>query len=220
MFWLPLLLLMPARGLSAVSEEARANTFDLVQLTRMTAFRIALGKWVALVAQTLLLTASLLPYAMVRYYFGGVDVMNDLAGIAYMLMVSLVLTAAAVALSSASLAMRVLVLAFVIPVMLMGLGGFAVAALTRSSAGGMVFHSVFSGPGWWLMPLSTAIWVAMFLEFAAARFAPLSENHATRKRVAGLLMALLAARRLVRGWIEHAAAGDDQLDAADRVGLD
>ena len=51
MLWLPLLLLMPARGLGAVSEEARANTFDLVQLTRMTAFRIALGKWIALVAQ-------------------------------------------------------------------------------------------------------------------------------------------------------------------------
>src|SRR6478736_3755838 len=107
-------------------------------------------------------------------------------------MMSMMLTAAAVALSAASLAMRVLVLAFVGPVVLLGLGGFAFASLVRGSAPGVVFHAAFfSGPGWYLLPLSTAIWVAMFLEFAAARFAPLSENHASRKRVAGLLMALL-----------------------------
>src|SRR6188474_3353491 len=67
--WLPLLVMMPARGLTAVSEEVKANTLDLVQLTRLSAFRIVFGKWVALVSQTFLLVAAILPYAVLRYFF-------------------------------------------------------------------------------------------------------------------------------------------------------
>ena len=89
-----------------MSEETRANTFDLVQLTRLTAFRITLGKWLALVAQTALLVAALLPYAVLRHYFGGVDVITDLVIIAHLMMASFVLTAGAVALSAAALGLR------------------------------------------------------------------------------------------------------------------
>ena len=198
MLWLPLLLLMPARGLGAVSEEARANTFDLVQLTRMTAFRIALGKWIALVAQTLLLVAALLPYAVLRYYFGGVDVLNDLTIIAHMLMVSMVLTAGAVALSAASMAVRVLVLISVLPAITMGLSGFAMMRMFGGVAGGMGISFPFGGPGWWLLPCMAALYVYMLLEFAAAKFAPASENHPARKRVAALL---LSAALLAAAWL-------------------
>lgn len=190
MLWLPLLLLMPARGLGAVSEEARANTFDLVQLTRLTAFRIALGKWIALVAQTLLLVAALLPYAVLRYYFGGVDVLNDLAIIGNMLMISMVLTAGAVALSAAPLAVRVLVLVGVLPAMTMGLSGLVILRMFGGSLGGMMISSSFAGPGWWLLPCMTALYVYMLLEFAAAKFAPPSENHPARKRTAALLLSI------------------------------
>jgi len=198
MLWLPLLLLMPARGLGAVSEEARANTFDLVQLTRLTAFRIALGKWIALVAQTLLLVAALLPYAVLRYYFGGVDVLRDLTVIAYMLMASMVLTAGAVALSAAPLAVRVLVLIGVLPTMTMGLSGFAMLRMFGGFGGGMMISSSFGGPGWWLLPCMTALYVCMLLEFAAAKFAPPSENHPARKRTAALLLSIAL---LIAAWL-------------------
>ncbi len=189
MLWLPLLLLMPARGLGAVSEEARTNTFDLVQLTRMTAFRIALGKWLALVAQSLLLVAALLPYVVLRYYFGGVDVLNDLAIIAHLLMASMVLTAGAVALSAAPLALRILVLVGLLPMMMMGFSGFAMMR-RFGGFGGMVVGSPLDTPSWWLLPLMTALYVYMLLEFAAASFAPVSENHPARKRTAALLLAI------------------------------
>jgi hypothetical protein len=205
MLWLPLLLLMPARGLGAVSEESRANTFDLVQLTRMTAFRIALGKWIALVAQTLLLVAALLPYAVLRYYFGGVDVVNDLMIIAHMIMVSMVLTAGAVALSAAPLAVRILALVIALPAMTTGLGGFAMLRMFGGAMGGFSFPSSIGGPGWWLLPCLTAIYVFMLLEFAAAKFGPPSENHPARKRTAALLLSVLlltAARLGGRTWLE------------------
>lgn len=193
MLWLPLLLIMPARGLRALSDESRANTFDLVQLTRMTAFRIALGKWLALFAQTLLLVAALLPYAVLRYYFGGVDVMNDLVIIAYMLMASMVLTAGAVALSAAPLAVRIIVLVAGAPMTVTGISGFMMMRMFGGRSGGILFSSStsFGGPGWWLFPCMTALYVFMLLEFAAATFAPPSENHPARKRFMALLLSII-----------------------------
>ncbi len=193
MLWLPLLLLMPTRGLRALSDESRANTFDLVQLTRMTAFRIALGKWLALVAQTLLLVAALLPYAVLRYYFGGVDVMSDLIVIAYMLMASMVLTAGAVALSAAPLAVRIIVLAGGLPMVTMGMSGLMMMRMFSGRSGSFMFSSSSSlgGPDWWLFPCMTALYVFMLLEFAASMFAPPSENHPARKRTMALLLSII-----------------------------
>lgn len=198
LLWLPLLVLMPARGLGAVHEEARANTFDLVQLTRLTAFRIVLGKWLALFAQTLLLAAALLPYAVLRYYFGGVDVMGDLTTIAVLLMISMVLTAGAVALSAAPLAVRILVLIGALPMMTTLMSGFA---LVRSFGGRGPWLPSFAptgSAGLWLLPAITLIYVAILLEFAAAKIAPLSENHAARKRGAVLALTAIAA---AAGWL-------------------
>lgn len=209
MLWLPLLIFMPARGLGAVSEEARANTFDLVQLTRMTAFRIALGKWIALVAQTLLLVTALLPYAVLRYYFGGVDVLNDLAIIAHMLMVSMVLTAGAVALSAAPVAVRILALIGVLPAVTMGVSGFAMLRMFGGSTGGMMISASFRGPGWWLLPCMTALYIFMLLEFAAAKLAPPSENHSARKRAMALLLSIMLLPSAWLGgpeWFEPLAA--------------
>ncbi len=193
MLWLPLLLLMPARGLRALSDESRENTFDLVQLTRMTAFRIAFGKWFALVAQTLLLVAALLPYAVLRYYFGGVDVLNDLVIIAYMLMASMVLTAGAVTLSATPLAVRIIVLVGALPMMSMGGSMFFMMRAFGGSTRSFIFSSSssYDGPGWWLFPCMTALYVFMLLEFAASMFAPLSENHPARKRALALLLVII-----------------------------
>ncbi len=205
MLWLPLLLLMPARGLGAVSEEARANTFDLVQLTRMTAFRITFGKWIALFAQTLLLVAALLPYAVLRYYFGGVDVLNDVLVIAHLLMVSMVLTAGAVALSAAPLAVRILVLIVALPLMTMGLSGLDLFRMSGGFVAGISIGPSTTGSGWWLLPCMTALYVFILLEFAAAKFAPLSENHSARKRAVALLLSLAllpAARFGGLAWFE------------------
>lgn len=179
--WIPLIILMPARGLTAVSEEVKVNTLDLVQLTRLTAFRIVLGKWVALIAQTLLLVTAILPYAVLRYFFGEVDIIVDLAVIGVLLLASMVLTASALALSSAHLAVRILVVLVLLPVMV----SFMVEAFDHSSA-------FDSNAGWlWMLPLLAGMYVFLLLEIAASRIAPISENHSGRKRLVVLLMGLV-----------------------------
>jgi hypothetical protein len=196
--WVPLLVLMPARGLTAVSDEVRANTLDLVQLTRLTAFRIVLGKWIALVSQTLLLVAAILPYAMLRYFFGQVDVMEDLLRIGVLLLISIGLTSCMIAFSSFHVAVRIVF--FVL--LLMG---------TMATAGAASFTS-FSDIGW-TIPVFVAVYGYLMLEIAAARIAPISENHAAPKRLLalglvaiGLLLVCVTEPDNAAMWIAASAA--------------
>jgi hypothetical protein len=183
--WIPLLVLMPARGLMVVSEEIKANTLDLVQLTRMSAFRIVFGKWVALVAQSVLLVAAILPYAVLRYFFGQVNVVDDVVNILTMLGTSLILTAGAVALSSAPLVFRLIALVVGLPlVMAVGAG-----AMFASRVGGSGFIGTVDQT--WISVSMVVLYVYLLLEIAATRIAPLSENHAARKRVVALGMAVV-----------------------------
>jgi len=184
--WLPLLLLMPGRGLSAISEEVKANTLDLVQLTRMGAFRIVLGKWFALAAQSLLLVTAILPYAVLRYFFGNVNIVEDMAILAWLLTGSLVLTAGALALSSVPLVARIFVMAVLIPGLFIGLSVFS---LSRAFGGGG--SSLPTDAPWWMLAGAAVVYTLFFLEITASRIAPLSENHAGIKRCGALLLALV-----------------------------
>lgn len=178
--WIPLLILMPARGLTAVSEELKVNTLDLVQLTHLTAFRIVLGKWVALVAQTILVVTAILPYAVLRYFFGEVDIIADLAIIGSLLLSSMVLTAGALALSSAHIAVRILiVLGLFVAMIVMGAVIFEGARFLSHSPSSYVL---------WMQPVVAVLHVYLLLEIAASRIAPVSENHSGRKRLVVLFM--------------------------------
>ena len=207
-FWLfvavPLLVMMPARGLIAVSDEVRANTLDLVQLTRLTAFRIVLGKWVALVSQTLLLVAAILPYAVLRYFFGDVDVVADLRSIGMRLLSSVCLTAAAIALSSVHIAVRIILLVLLLPAL------FTINMIVEDMASAST-AGVAIGWGWMAM-LFVAAYTYLMLEIAAARIAPISENHAAPKRMlslflagAGVLVAIFADEKTTDLWIGASA---------------
>jgi hypothetical protein len=185
--WIPLVFLMPARGLTAISEEVKANTLDLVQLTKLSAFRIVLGKWVALVAQTLLLVAAILPYAVLRYFFGQVDVVSDLTNIGLLLMLSLLLTAAEIALSSTPLVVRIIVIVMVLPSM-MSIG--SALAMANAFGGGSFGMSSSFDLSWWIIGIALLAYIFLFLEIAAGKIAPASENHSSRKRVVALALAL------------------------------
>lgn len=191
--WVPLLLIMPARGLGAVSAEVKANTLDLVQLTKLTAFRIVLGKWVALVAQTLLLVAAVLPYLVLRYFFGKVDVVMDLMMLMGMLQGSLLLTAVAVMLSSMSLVVRVLVLMLGLPTLL-SLGSMSFMLLIGRSLAGSGVATISAASQWVQWGIGVVVLFAsvyFLLEIAAGRIAPVVENHVGRRRAAVGFLALL-----------------------------
>jgi len=91
-FWLcialPLLAIIPLRGFISAQEERKNKTLELILLTRMTTWKIVLGKWQALFYQSLLTFVSVLPYLILRYYLGSVDLVFDLILFGYMLLLS------------------------------------------------------------------------------------------------------------------------------------
>ncbi|HVE15518.1 MAG TPA: hypothetical protein VNB29_02220, partial [Chthoniobacterales bacterium] len=189
-FWvmvgLPLLLILPMSGLGALSNERSGNTLELIFLTRLSAWRIVLGKWFAIVAQIALFACAVLPYAVLRYFMGSVNLTDDLLGLLAMLAGAAVLTSITVGVSPfQTRATRVLstigivfLLQFLIPWMLVmtlkpgvvsgGAGGFPIwqTGVTLLLFGGVL--------------------IVLMLEIAAGKIAPAAENHSAAKRALGL----------------------------------
>lgn len=183
-FWfmlgLMLLVFMPLRAFQALHEEIKGNTLEMVFLTRMTAWDIALGKWMALVIQVFLLVAAVLPYLVLRYFLGSIDVAGDLRQLFYQVILSMLLVAIGVGLSAwTSKVMRGLIMfgaifsLYTIPLMLFG--------LSQSPTG-----SPLATFGW----VDYAVWLAVcglvmlfFVEYGASQIAPPAENHSLRKRM-------------------------------------
>src|SRR5262245_13551218 len=98
-YWLvlsaQLLLITPARAIAGLQSELESRSIDLLLLTRLTAWRVVLGKWCSLLVQAALLVIALLPYGVARYFFGSVDLTGELKLIVALFAVSGVITAAA-----------------------------------------------------------------------------------------------------------------------------
>jgi hypothetical protein len=189
------LFIMPLRGLTAFTTEIKERTFDLVLLTRLTPFRIVIGKWSSLLLQTVLVTITLLPYLVLRYFLGGVDLVLEVVLLGLMLTLSGWLAAVSILTSTyQSLIGRAILVA----------GQFwsmwlAVALLAGS-------HGAFDGDLQQILeaPLALVLCVVvgvattlLLLEVAAGRIAPMAENHAVRKRS---IAAVLYATSLASLW--------------------
>lgn len=191
LFWImlgvPILLIMPMRGSSALKSEMDSRSLELIFLTRLTAWRIVVGKWAALFSQTCLLVVAVLPYAVLRYYLGSVDLLGDLVIIGGILGASALLTAFTVSMSSfTSKLARSAVLLFPLVVIFLGPSlvlGMAMAV--RKSSGVFTFIP-------WQAYLAILFYggAALYylLELGASRIAPAAENHAIRKRLLAVLL--------------------------------
>ncbi|GAT31647.1 hypothetical protein TSACC_241 [Terrimicrobium sacchariphilum] len=199
LFWflisLPLVLGMPMRGFTAIHSEIKDRTLELVLLSHLSSWRIALGKWTALVIQTLLLVCSVLPYVLLRYYLGGVNILADLQSLGLLFVFSCVLTAVTVALSPYE--SKILRSLFIV-VLFAGfwfLLGTIMLWLTMAT-----FYGGVPGSGR-LEPWKIYVMIAIFgpafiilcLEMAASRIAPAAENHSLRKRALGIFLIAAAA---------------------------
>lgn len=180
-FWVivgfALLVLMPLRGLVAVSQEIKNRTMETIMLTRLTAWRVVFGKWSALFAQSLLLVSAVLPYVVLRYFVGGDDVISDFEWILLMLWLSAILISASIAVSSLGNAVvRIFILIGIIIATSTGAGDFTTTGLSSfppSEIIGSLFIYGFFIP-------------ALLFELTASGIAPLSENHALRRRLLAL----------------------------------
>lgn len=182
-----LLVVQPLRGFNALSAEYQLNTMDLIQLTKLNGWRITLGKWTALNAQSLLFLTGVLPYLVMRYFLGNVNFVIDLAALGMLGLGSALASAITIGCS----VFRFFILRGII---LIGFGigfiGLFVGlqqTLFRSGLGG-------SGDIWQLglIAISLVYGCFFFLSFGASRIAPLSENHSTRKRLVALAFTLVA----------------------------
>jgi hypothetical protein len=186
LFWTILVItvgfVIPLRGVNSIATERTGNNLDLVRLTRLSATRIVVGKWAAVVAQAALVAASVLPYLVLRYFLGGVNVVDELKALGWLLVGSAVVAGLAIQASTRPQRERVGLMTLV------GFGGWGL--LMRSMVGGPPFFS--GSPGWFGLAVA-ALYAVLFLEAAAASIAPASENHALRKRLLAIGCAAVVA---------------------------
>ncbi len=192
-FWtvvgLPILFVLPLSNLGSINGEIRANTLELIFLTRLTAFRIVAGKWFASFTQCLLFVCAVLPYLVLRYFIGGVDLAVELAILGWMLLGSAVLSAFAMGMSAyPPRVVRALTALFIMGGL--SLLGPVVDVVIRGATPGTAV-----GPALIVGALCCAgLVTGLMLEVATARIAPPAENHSAAMRllaVGGFLVALV-----------------------------
>ncbi len=192
-----LLIVQPLRGMNALSSEIQLNTMDLIQLTRLDGWRLTLGKWTALNAQTLLLVTGVLPYLVIRYFLGNVNFVRDLVDL-------LMLTLGSGLASAITIGCSVFRNLLLRGVILMGFGmGLTTLFAALKSSG---FRTGIIGSDFWMLGLvciSLLYGCFFFLSFGASRISPLSENLATRKRLVALGLTLVTAGFAISGFTQE-----------------
>ncbi|MEM9080950.1 MAG: hypothetical protein AAGC74_09700 [Verrucomicrobiota bacterium] len=191
LFSLAVLIVQPLRGMSAISGEIKADTIDLMVLTRLSSWRIVFGKWTSIVGQSALILLAIIPYLILRYFFGGMQLFSELLLLFSVFLLSALFTAFTVGLSATSH-----ILLRIIP--LLGAALIFIPIFTFSFT---EFDSILE----FFSPKSTEHWLAFlasyiiliyltyfFLEVAATSISPDSENRATRKRLIGFLAVVVA----------------------------
>ncbi|HYC71793.1 MAG TPA: hypothetical protein VEB66_11340 [Opitutaceae bacterium] len=205
---LVLLLVIPIRGLAGLRVEMDSRTLDLLVLTRLSSWRIVMGKWVALMAQGGLFLIALLPYGVTRYFFGSVELMSDLVVLGLIFLFSGMLTACALWISAMPRLFRIL-MPIVLFLLVQGVGLASVANLVFGGGGS---RHPFAGVEWVQLVALLSLTFA-FLGLAVRRLAPPAENHALPARsfalvhvLGALLTAAATGVLLARGAVMFAVA--------------
>ena len=176
-------VILPVRAAGSMTAERIGNTLDLLRLTHLSSTQIVLGKWLAVMAQVLLIAAAVLPYLVLHSFFGGLDIVADLFSFMVVLLVAAVMTAASLAAAGQSPLTRGLLTAF-----------FFFAVPNFLGLFGSVLGTAVLSP-WSALPailVVAALLTAVMLVYAAAAIAPPAENHAARVRVLALVATGLA----------------------------
>lgn len=195
LFSFAVLIVQPLRGISALSSEVRGNTIDLLCLTKLSAWRITFGKWISLVSQSALILTAVIPYLILRYFFGDMQIFSELLLLLSIFLASATLTAFTVGFSGiGSNIIRVLLPIVGSFFLFMAVWSIFVSnryayqeiielfSLTTSSSllGVLAFVVMCIYAGW------------MCLDIGCSQIAPVAENRTTLKRTVSFLMISLA----------------------------
>lgn len=189
-FWfiiaVPLIGILPLTGLGSLRKELQTNSIELVYLTRLTPWGIVAGKWAALCAQSLLFVFAVLPYLVLRYFLGGVDLLNELEALLILLGLCLLLTAAAVGFSAHS---PWLIRGAIVLFVMFGFNGILMLAYAPGIwSGGFVGTAGIDLNPYVLAPVFGTLGLFLMLEIGTAKIAPAAVSRSLQFRGLGLLI--------------------------------
>jgi len=188
-FAVAVIVVQPMRGVSALASEIKSNTIEMMVLTRLSAWRIVYGKWVAIVSQSTLILVTIIPYLILRYFFGGMNLVGEVVFLGLMFLTSMALTAVTVGLSgSSSGVIRALIPLFGIPMLFFSMIGLAFGSGTNSIIDTCSLDSTESVVGVFFYVISIIYLGWSALTLGTSMIAPAAENHSTPRRCISLLL--------------------------------
>ena len=206
---LVLCIILPLRGFSAVADELKAGTLDMLALTRLSAGRIIFGKWASIASQSLLIAFSILPYVVARFVFGGLDLFGEMTMLFYKWLAGLVIAAVIVALSTQrQFWLRAILVGLPLLMGSCGMASFIFVSRMGAGPSSSMISSTLSRAGIGgsssLLIVGMAVWVIFFfLSLAATRIAPSASLLSVVKRPVHLAVLLLL---ILVGWLTGSAA--------------
>ncbi len=199
-----LIFVMPLRAFGVLSNEMRDDTMETILLTRLSAWRIVFGKWLALVTQTTLLLCAILPYVVLRYWLGGVNLAVEMFWLGAIWLASCLMTAILAGFSGqrvfllrAALALGLLVGAFALCMMVVQvfISGYMREPIPHS--GDTAAWAYYTD---WMILILFGIY--FFLDFGASQIAPEAANLSSRKRLSALVATALVLLSGLAGVVE------------------
>ena len=188
-FAIAVLIVQPLRGVTALSSEIKGNTIDMMVLTRLSAWRIIFGKWVALVSQSGLLLATIVPYLILRYFFGGMNLFAEIIFLGMMFLTSMGLTAITVGLSgSSSVLIRGILPVIGTPILMFSLIGMIFGRGFQSMINICMLDTADSRMTILIYSALVCYIGGSALSLGASLISPAAENHSTIRRLVALVL--------------------------------
>ncbi len=94
------MLLMPMGGIVLMGQEMDEGNYELLQMTELSRWQVVLGKFLSIWSISLLTLSSLIPYLIVRYFVGGMEVWRNIALVLTVAFVAAIVAAGAIGASS------------------------------------------------------------------------------------------------------------------------
>ncbi len=94
------MVLMPLGGIVLMDQELDEGNYELLHMTELSRWQVVIGKLLSIWGVTLLTLSSLLPYLIVRYFVGGMDVWRNIALMMTVVMASAMVASGAIGASS------------------------------------------------------------------------------------------------------------------------
>lgn len=151
------LLFMPLGGLALMGQELEEGNHELLLMTPLSRWKVVRGKFIALWGLCLLTFSSLLPYLIVRYLIGGIDVGRNIAMALTVVLFSGMMSAGAIGASSfTGIAGRIGTLLLFVGSML------ASMAIVLFASASPTINDEFAGICWHFNALSAAFCYIVF----------------------------------------------------------